>query len=37
MYYLFHVKNVMPWEYQEQSEGYRDLAWALASYEAEKK
>lgn len=36
VYYLFHTKNLMPWDYAGRSKGERDLVWALASYEAEK-
>ncbi len=37
LWYLFRHKNVMPWEIYEQSQGYRDLVCAFASYEIELK
>ena len=35
LWWLFHRKNVMPWEVYEQPQGYRDLAFALALRESE--
>lgn len=35
LYWLFRYKNVMPWEFYERSQGYRDLTYAFAIQECE--